>query len=722
MERKPEMIRDGRLHMDHITCGMCYYPEHWSSGVWDDDLRRMKDAGIEIIRIAEFAWNKFEPEEGVYTFDFFDSFMEVAEKYDMKVIFCTPTATPPLWLSEKYPEILNADIDGNRIYHGTRRHNNLNSSVYRDYSARITEQLARHYVSHPLVTGWQLDNEINCENDLYYSESDHISFREYCREKYRTLDNFNEQMGTVFWNQTYTDWDQIHLTRRTNTYGHTNPHLQLEEKKFISETVLSFFADQARIIRRVQKECGREDQFITTNGIFRHIDYQKLVGETLDFITFDNYPAFAFENILVPEQTNGLKDRNSSGVLTRVRSISPVFGIMEQQTGAGGWNSRMKMPMPKPGKLRLWTVQAIAHGADYIGYFRWRTAHFGTEIYWHGVLDYDNRDNRRLRELCRTTKDVQKMQEVAGSRYEAQAAILYDYESEWDGEADIWHGELRGKSVDAWFCALQKAHIPFDYVKMSDEMDAEALAKYRYLIYPHATIFSIERMEILREAVKQGAQIIFGCRSGYKDENGRCTPIPMPGHITELTGCMVEEYTTVSPFDAPVQIRMTGGAQRGADQPETGSGENSQTAPAVEFHDVLETTDGEVMGVFEGDGCHYAGKPAVVRKKTGSGAGWYVGAGFDEALAALLIRSTGMTDATPYRGFIEVPECVEMALRRKGGNDYLFLLNYEEQEQKITVNGGDTYQFQEVLTGSECEGEISLAGNDFCLLKINRHQ
>ena len=440
---------DGMLHMDHITLGVCYYPEHWPEQMWEDDLRRMRECGIEVIRIAEFAWNKFEPEEGVFTFDFFDRFLELAEREEMKVIFCTPTATPPLWLSEKYPGILNADLDGNIYYHGTRRHCNLNSKVYREFSRRISDKLAEHYAGRECIVGWQLDNEINCEMDVYYSESDHQAFREYMKEKYRTLDNLNESMGTAFWNQTYTDWSQVHLTRRTNTYGQTNPHFQLEEKRFISETVISFFKEQADAIRKWQREYGRTDQFITTNGLFRHVDYQKLVDEALDFITFDNYPAFAFESGLVPEQTNGLRDRNSSWNLTRTRSVSRIFGIMEQQTGAGGWNCRMMMPMPKPGQMRLWTMQAIAHGADFVSFFRWRTATMGTEIYWHGLLDYDNRENRRIRELKQIYEDVKKLEPVAGCAFQAKVAVLMDYDSEWDGEQDIWHGpgEKHGRVV-----------------------------------------------------------------------------------------------------------------------------------------------------------------------------------------------------------------------------------------------------------------------------------
>nr|MCR5690917.1 beta-galactosidase [Eubacterium sp.] len=479
------------MKTDHIGIGVCYYPEHWPKTMWADDLKKMKEYGIETIRIAEFAWSIFEPEEGKYDFSFFDEFMELARAEGMQVIFSTPTATPPIWLTEKYPECLNADIDGNQIFPGTRRHYNLNSKVYRDFSAKITEELADHYVDHPNVIGWQLDNEINCEMDLYYSEADHQAFREYMKEKYKTIDRLNEAMGTCFWNQTYTSFAQVHLARRTNTYGQTNPHMQLEEKRFIARSVADFFDIQAKIIRRYQREKGVKDQFITTNGLFRHIDYQGLMDETLDFISYDNYPAFAYENILRPEETNGLESRNASQALTRARSISPIFAVMEQQSGAGGWNSRMMMPMPKPGQMRLWTFQAIGHGADFISYFRWRTARFGTEIYWHGLHDYDNRKNRRVEELIATARDVRKIsQEVQGKKYQAKVAVLTDYANEWDGENDIWHGPLREKSMDSIFCALQKAHIPYDLIYMEENTRREDLQDYQVFLYPHAVIFT----------------------------------------------------------------------------------------------------------------------------------------------------------------------------------------------------------------------------------------
>ena len=198
--RKPQ-----NFQWKEMTMGTCYYPEHWSRELWQDDLQRMKAAGITVIRVAEFAWNKVEPEEGVFTFDFWDEFMELCKQEEMQVIFGTPTATPPAWLTEKYPEVLNCRQDGVPYRHGARRHYNYNSPKYRELSARIVEKLAQHYGKHPAIVGWQIDNELNCEVDEFYSEADSVAFRNFVKEKYKTLDNLNEAWGTVFWNQTYTD-------------------------------------------------------------------------------------------------------------------------------------------------------------------------------------------------------------------------------------------------------------------------------------------------------------------------------------------------------------------------------------------------------------------------------------------------------------------------------------------------------------------------------------
>lgn len=227
------------LHAETLELGVCYYPEQWPEELWADDFRRMRELGFSHVRIGEFAWTIFEPEEGSFSFFLFDRAIDLAHTYGLKIILGTPTATPPAWLTHKYPEVLNVSQEGVQYQHGMRRHYNYNSNVYRRLSAEIVAQMAAHYKDHPAVIGWQIDNELNCEINVFYADADHQAFRAWAKQKYRTLEKLNKAWGTTFWNQTYTSWEQVFLPRPT-VNGSKNPHHVLDEKRFISDSAIAF--------------------------------------------------------------------------------------------------------------------------------------------------------------------------------------------------------------------------------------------------------------------------------------------------------------------------------------------------------------------------------------------------------------------------------------------------------------------------------------------------
>lgn len=671
------------INLNKLTLGVCYYPEHWPESLWEDDLERMLDHGIEVVRIGEFAWNKFEPGEGVFTYDFFDRFLDLAYKKGLKVIFCTPTATPPAWLTHKYPEVLNAKEDGTLYRHGMRQHITHNSVVYNELTKRIVDKISSHYCSHPVIIGWQIDNELNCETNVYYSESDHTAFRRYLKDKFKTLDILNEAMGTSFWNQTYTSWEEIYLTRPTLANSN-NPHLSLEEKRFISYSTIQFCMLQADIIRKYK----REDQFITTNGIFGHLDSHEMTNKALDFITYDSYPNFAFDTWTEPKKPGNLNDRRTSWTLTLTRSISPNFGIMEQQSGAGGWDTRMKQPAPKPGQMRLWTFQSVAHGADFISYFRWRTCWIGTEIYWHGLNDYSNEPNRRLLELKGIRDDFKKLGRVAGSVYEAKVAVVKDYDNNWDGEQDKWHGPLDNFSDNGWFSAAQLTHTPLDFVflqnKGENKTSLEELLSYDLLIYTHATILTKDTADLLEGYVEGGGKLIMGARTGYKDEYGRCPMRPMPGFAGKLCGVKVTDYTHLGPMDEEEYAVWE---------------EEVMEAPV--FNDILAPIEeGKVLARFKGN--YYDGEPALVVNDIGKGCAYYYGAGFSAKTAEIFLRKLGV--ASPYEDMIQLPKEAELAVRRKGNETYLFVLNYMPHSIKVNIKSPMT----DILADREVIHEVEI--------------
>ncbi len=677
------------LDGSRLVLGTCYYPEHWAKRLWKEDLERMLAAGIEVVRIAEFAWSKVELTEGNFTYAFFDEFLDLAEEAGMKVIFCTPTATPPAWLTEKYPEVLNADINGVLYRHGERRHYNYNSPVYQKLSARIVEKFASHYASRSCIIGWQIDNEVNCEMNVFYSESDSKAFRVFLQDKYENLEALNEAWGTDFWNQTYTDWEEIHVPRRTYSDS-TNPHEVLDYTRFISASARRFVKMQSDIIRKYIKP----GDFVTTNGIFGNLDNHQMTKESLDFMMYDSYPNFAYCLDDYCDAPGDIKDRKWSRNLAEVRAISPVFGIMEQQSGANGWNTRMEAPTPRPGQMTLWTMQSVAHGADYISYFRWRTCTMGTEIYWHGILDYSGRENRRIAEVRQIHEKMQGMRELAGSVYEAKVGIIRDYDNIWDAQIDVWHGRVEKASQQALFHALQVSHTPFDYVYLNDGSAAEDWERYRVLFYPHATIMTKAGEAVLRAYVEAGGTLVIGCRSGYKGESGRCVMDHLPGLLSDLSSTDIPEYSFIAPDAGKVAIQW-----------------DDTELTANVFADLLQPIgDGRLEAVYRSD--YYAGSGALISNMIGKGKVYYYGTAFNEESARVFLEKLQVI--SPYRDVVHVPESCEVAVRRKGEDRYLFLLNYDKNPAKIELcrKGIDLY------TGEEISGQRELEGYGTLVVKL----
>lgn len=645
---------------ENMTLGTCYYPEHWNEELWASDLERMKETGIRVIRIAEFAWNKIEPRENEYDFSFFDRFLALCLEKEMNVIFSTPTATPPAWLTEAHPEVLNARIDGVLYRHGSRKHYNYNSPVYQDYCRKIVTQSAMHYGPHPAVIGWQIDNELNCELRDFYSEADEAAFRVFLQEKYETLDALNAAWGSVFWNQTYTDWKEIHLPGLTPGNG-VNPHKKLDYCRFVAESTFRFCKMQADILQNYRKP----GDFITTNGMFPHIDNHRMTKECLDIYMFDSYPNFAF-GLGTDPAGDPLNDRWNSKNQNEVRSICPHYGIMEQQSGAGGWATRMEGPAPRPGQLTLWAMQSVAHGADFISFFRWRTCTFGTEIYWHGILDYDNRDNRKLREVKDFYRKLQKLEPVCNADYAASFGLLKDYDNVWDMEADIWHERIASYSDNEIFAGAELSNLPYDILYLQEDSTLSDLSRYPVLIYPHPVIMSKKRAALLTAYVEQGGTLLIGCRSGLKNLNGICEMLPQPGLLQKLTGTDIQDFTYTSPAEEDVYADW-----------------NGTRIPMPVFNDILTPLSGtDVLARYESS--YYKGEAALTEHRTGKGRVLHLGSAFSRDTLPMLLKYAGAV--SPFTGLIDADgKDVELTLRKKNDRTFLFVLNFKAAEASYTL-------------------------------------
>lgn len=502
--------------------GCCYYPEHWDETNMENDIIRIKDLGFNTVRMGEFAWSIFEKEEGCFDFSLLEKAVRLAEKNNLYVILGTPTAAPPRWLTERYPDVLCKNSDGIVMSHGSRQHHNHTSEVYLRFCARITEEMAKTFSRFKNVIGWQIDNELNCHRNESYAESDDIAFRKWLKDKYGNIEALNKAWGTCFWSLDFNDFSQIECPKRTTT--HKNPSLVTDYYLFLSDSVINYAAIQAKIIKKYMPNA-----FVTHNGYFANLDYKKLTDECLDLLSFDSYPMFF-------EQKGIANGRQAEYRLAQTRGCSEQFLILEQQSGPGGKFSYL-LPTPVPGQIRLWTYQSILHGAVGVLFFRYRTALFGAEQLWYGIYDHDGEENYRSREIRQITEEIRRVGNVfLKERKHADVAIYSDYHNDccrksepfFEDDSRLIFNTLNGKNVST------------DIVYNLDDLE-----KYKVIIIPHIAIADEMFEQKLQKFADNGGIVIISAKSGTKDKNANYLPIKNPGWFRNLTGCYVDWFTAL---------------------------------------------------------------------------------------------------------------------------------------------------------------------------------
>jgi beta-galactosidase len=535
--------------------GVCYYPEHWPESWWQQDAQRMYKMGIRYVRIGEFAWSKLEPESGQFTFEWLDRAMDVLANAGLKIVLGTPTATPPKWLIDQHPDILPIDIDGTPRGFGSRRHYSFSSETYWRESARIVELLAQRYGKHRALSGWQTDNEYGCHMTvLSWGPEDLKGFKRWLRLRYQSTEQLNVAWGNVFWSMELTDFEQLSLPNLTVTEA--NPAARLDFWRYMSSQVAAYDKMQCDIIRK-----HSPDRFVTHNfmGFFNEFDHWD-VGENLDVASWDSYPIGFAEQFLPTE------DEKARWCETSHPDIAPYhhdlyravgrgrWWVMEQQPGPVNWAPWN--PIPKQGMVRLWTWEALAHGAEVVSYFRWRQAQSAQEQMHAGLnLPGLHEWSQGGLEARQCGEEVAKLGALPAAT-QAPVAIVYDYEAHW-----ITHIQPQGKDfryheiVFRWYEAIRRGGLDVDFVR-----PGASLKGYQLVLVPTMPHVS-DAAEKAFEA--SDAVMLFGPRTGSKTRHFSIPDNLPPGPLAALLNMRVQEVSSMRPsLQVTVHGKVKGGAEK----------------------------------------------------------------------------------------------------------------------------------------------------------------
>lgn len=661
-----------------IPYGGDYNPEQWSEDSWEEDMRLLKLAHIDIVTLNVFSWAMLQSDDDVYHFDKLDKIMELVKKHGMKVCLATSTGAHPAWMARKHPDILRVEANGMKRKFGSRHNSCPNSPTYQKYAVALAAKLADRYGKYDNLVAWHISNEYGGE---CYCENCEKKFRKWLKEKYGTIEEVNRVWDTAFWGHTFYDFEDIvapnHLSEHWGNDRSTFQGISLDYRRFNSESILNAYRLEYDAVHAVTPDIP-----ITTNlmGTYQPLDYQ-MWAKYMDFVSWDNYPA---------------NDTPISGVAMRhdlMRGLKQgkPFALMEQTPSVTNW-----LPynmLKRPGVMRLWSYQAVAHGADTVMFFQMKRSIGACEKYHGAVIDHAGHENTRVfREVAELGAELDSLgAQTLGARSDAHAAIVFDWDNWWgisySAGPSVYLDYCR--EVERYYKALFDLHIPVDMIGVEDD-----LSKYDLVIAPVLYMVKTGYDEKLRAYVKNGGRFLTTFFSGYVDEHDLVTVGGYPGKLSDILGIWVEEEDAL-PEDMHNCFHYKG-----------------TTYPASMLCDLLHTEGAEALASYEKD--FYAGMPVLTKNAFGKGFGYYVAAQSNDEFYRMYLgeicREAGIEP------IMDAPDGTEVTRRVNDNGTFVFLLNHGEKAQVVAMPFAGT----DLLSGKSYEqgDALTLAAKDVAIVKL----
>ena len=645
---------------ERIWYGGDYNPDQWPEEVWDDDVRLMKKAGVNLVSVGIFSWAKIETSEGVYDFDWLDRIIDKLGEAGIAVDLASATASPPMWLTQAHPEVLWKDYRGDVCQPGARQHWRPTSPVFREYALKLCRAMAEHYKGNPYVVAWHVSNEYGCHNRFDYSEDAEHAFQQWCEERYGTIDAVNDAWGTAFWAQRMNDFSEIVPPRFIGDGNFMNPGKLLDFKRFSSDALKAFYIAERDVLAEITPNLPLTTNFmVSASGSV--LDYDDW-GDEVDFVSNDHY--------FIPGEAHLDELAFSASLVDGIARKDPWF-LMEHSTSAVNW--REINYRKEPGQLVRDSLAHVAMGADAVCYFQWRQSKAGAEKFHSAMVPHAGEDSAVFRDVCELGADLNKLSDegILGSRLaKSRVAVVFDYESEWATEHTATPTQ-HVHHVDeplAWFRALADQGVTADVVPVRGAWDG-----YEMVVLPSVYLLSEETTRRVRDYVVGGGRLVVTYYTGISDEKDHVWLGGYPGSIRDVVGVRVEEFMPMGNDFTGVPDRL----------------ELSNGAVAHDIADVIGSVDesATVLATFKDNPwTGMDGVPAIVANTFGEGRSVYVGARLGREGLALslpeILESLGMAEAGGNDGRV-------LHVEREGadGSRFVFSLNRTHETVRVPVEG-----------------------------------
>lgn len=653
---------------DQIWFGGDYNPEQWPEEIWGEDVRLMREAGVNVATVAVFAWSRIEPRPGVFDFAWLDRCLDLLHAHGIRVCLATATAAPPPWFTAAHPESAPVKADGTRLTYGSRQCYSPASRAYREAAAALAGRMAARYSKHPAVIAWHINNELGCHIAECHGEESTVGFRAWLHKKYGTLEELNAAWGTLFWSQHYADWEEINTPRQTPYLP--NSAQVLDFRRYNSDLLLGIYQAELAAIRE------HSDLPATTNlmGFHRPCDYFSW-AQDLDFVSWDAYPE-------PHDRFGGALWAAFGHDLMRGLKPGRPFLLMEQAVASTNWNA-FGMTKP-PGRMRALSYQALAHGAGGILFFQWRTSRYGMEKFLPGLVPHGGTANSRTwREVCELGAELGQLAGLIGSESRNRVAIIVSWPNRWALE-QAGKPQTFDAMAECLACygAFWQRGIGVDLVSPGAEFSG-----YEVVAAPCLYQMTPDVADALRAYAEGGGHLLMGYFSGIVDDSERVHPGGYPALLQDVLGLVVEEWHAL-PEGRLIQLTEGGGQ-------------------ATFWAEAIHAQTAQVVAAYENG--PLAGRPALLRNSFGRGTAWYYGTRTDK-FSDFVAKVLAEAKISPP---IMAPAGVEVVLRYGTEQNFLFLINHTEEA--ATVDLGELPAIA-LPDGEPLRGILRLVPAQVCIL------
>jgi beta-galactosidase len=656
-----------------ILFGGDYNPEQWTPAmgyagetIWQEDMRLMREAGVNVATVGVFSWVSLQPDEQTFTFEWMDRLLDLLAENGISACLATGTAAQPAWLSAAYPEILPVDEWGRRRGHGGRMNFCPTSPTFRLCAGELVTRLAERYRDHPALLLWHISNEYG---PVCYCERCAARFRGWLQARYGTLEALNRHWVTPFWGHTYTAWEQIEPPSQLG--DRSMQGLALDYQRFMSDMNLECYRHEAAILRRITPGVPVMTNF---HGLVKHLDYFSWAPHQ-DVITWDSYPAAGEDPAAVAFRLD---------LMRGLRGGQPWL-LLEQTPSQVQW--RPYNPLKRPGEMRLQSYQAVARGADGVMYFQWRQSRGAAEMHHGAIVGHAGHSGTRVfGEVAALGAELRGLGELLpGARTPARVALLFSWPNWWAVEyrPGLSAGLSYLDEVTRYYGALWRHKVAVDVVGPGAPLDG-----YDLVVAPLLYLVGEDQAAAIERFVEGGGAFLTGFSCGVVGEDGRAWLGGYPGPLRRTLGVWVEEADPLLPGAGNSVVVSDGGPVAAG------------SYPCDLWCDLLHLEGARAIAQFGAD--FYAGRPAITENRLGAGRAYYVATRPDPLLLDRLVGA--ILDERGIAAPLAAPAGVEVTERVSGERRVTFVLNHRAESQAVELPA----PARDLLTGRMHERELIL--------------